>query len=306
MIYLLAKKREKAFLEAININKDVEWIDELINKNGKIQYFQRKFHPFTEDGKIKFVIGYGFDITNNISNQKELEQSLEYVQKINNELEQFAYVASHDLQEPLRTITNFLYLIDKKIGDNLDEKTKSYINFTIDAARKMRLLIIDLLEYSRIGKTTEEQLEYVDLNILVSEIKILHHKQIEELSAKIVFQNLPVINVHKSLIRQVFQNFINNSLKYHKENEAPIIIIKATDLDSHWQFSISDNGIGIDKAYHEKIFLIFQRLHNRLKYSGTGIGLTISKKIIENMNGRIWLKSEVGIGTTFYFTIKKN
>jgi light-regulated signal transduction histidine kinase (bacteriophytochrome) len=192
-----------------------------------------------------------------------------------------------------------------KTADILDEQTKTYLNFTIDASKRMRALILDLLNYSRVGKTTGEEAEQVNLNELIKEIIILHEGQIGELSARISFNDLPVIHAQKTLVRQVFQNFINNALKYHKDNIPPIIRIDHKDLGTHWQFSVSDNGIGIEEEYFDKIFVFFQRLNQRSRYSGTGIGLAISKKIIEEMNGRVWVESKKDIGSTFHFTIMK-
>jgi len=301
----LAVSRQEVFRRSIETRADVEWLDQHQTADGKTEYFQRKFHPHFENDEIKFVIGYGVDVTANINNQHELENSLQYAKKINNELEHFAYVASHDLQEPLRTITNFLSLIEQKTQKSLDDQTKVYLNFTIEAAKRMRLLILDLLEYSRVGKATDESKEEIQLNDLIKEIILLHDRQINELSARITVGELPVIKTQRTLIRQVFQNFINNGLKYHREGIPPVINISHRDLQTHWEFSISDNGIGIEEEYFDKIFVIFQRLNNRDKYSGTGIGLAITKKIIEDMNGKVWLESKKNIGTTFHFTIMK-
>ena len=238
----------------------------------------------------------------------ELNESLKLQAKelsiSNTELEQFAYVASHDLQEPLRMVTSFLTQLEKKYGDVIDEKGKRYINFAVDGAKRMRQIILDLLDFSRVGNT-EDDLEMIDLNKLISDINILFKKQIQEEKATIVFNDLPVIEFYKTPLRQVLQNLIGNSLKYHKKNVAPEIEIKCEELPAVWKFSIKDNGIGISQDYFEKIFIIFQRLHNKEEYSGTGMGLAITKKIIENMGGKIWLTSVLGQGSTFNFTILK-
>lgn len=238
----------------------------------------------------------------------DLNQSLQKYAKdlaiSNKELEHFAYVASHDLQEPLRMVTSFLTLIEKKYDDVLDSRGKQYIYFAVDGARRMRQIILDLLEFSRVGRW-EENTEEIDLNELVNEIISLYRKQIKDTHATIEFKNLLTIKANKTPLRQVFHNIIGNALKYHKKDEHPIIAISSEDTPTHWKVIIRDNGIGIDKEYYEKIFIIFQRLHNKDDYSGTGIGLAICKKIIENMGGRIWLESEEGKGSTFYFTIAK-
>lgn len=238
----------------------------------------------------------------------ELNESLRmHVKELaisNAELEQFAYVASHDLQEPLRMVTNFLTQLELKYGDVIDAKGKRYIAFAVDGAKRMRQIILDLLEFSRIGRT-EDSLEDLDLNELVKEIQILFRNQLEEKKAIICSDQLPVIKAHKAQLRQVFQNLVSNALKYTRENIPSKIQITAIELNTHWQFAVTDNGIGIDAEYFDKIFIIFQRLHNQNEFSGTGMGLAVSKKIIENLEGRIWVESEEGNGSTFYFTIKK-
>jgi len=238
-------------------------------------------------------------LNENLKNQaKELSVS-------NAELEQFAYVASHDLQEPLRMVTSFLTQLEKKYGDVIDDKGKRYINFAVDGAKRMRQIILDLLEFSRVGNTDDDLAE-IDLNKLVTEINILFKKQIQDEKATISFNNLPVIQSYKTPLRQVLQNLISNGLKYHKEGIAPVIAIKCEDFPTLWKFSVTDNGIGISQEYFEKIFIIFQRLHNKEEYSGTGMGLAIAKKIIENLGGKIWLTSALDKGSTFNFTILKN
>jgi light-regulated signal transduction histidine kinase (bacteriophytochrome) len=235
---------------------------------------------------------------------KNLQKHAKELAISNAELEQFAYVASHDLQEPLRMVTGFLTQIEKKYGDLIDDKGKQYIAFAVDGAKRMRQIILDLLEFSRVGRM-EDKLETVDLNEVVEEVQILFSKKIKEKLATILVDPLPVIHSYKSPMRQVFQNLISNALKYDREGIPSQIKIKVTELKTHWQFAVTDNGIGIDKEYFDKIFIIFQRLHNKDEYSGTGMGLAVTKKIIENLGGKIWVESEEGKGCTFYFTIKK-
>jgi PAS domain S-box-containing protein len=255
---------------------------------------------------------YFKDITDRKTAEIQLKELNENLQKhakelaiSNAELEQFAYVASHDLQEPLRMVTSFLTQLEKKYGDVVDDKGRQYIHFAVDGAKRMRQIILDLLEYSRVGRT-EEDLEEVNFNGLVEEILTLYRRQTQELHARFNFENLPIIQTYKTPVRQVFQNLIGNSLKYHKANEAPVISITSKETKTHFQFSIEDNGIGIAPEYFDKIFIIFQRLHNKDEYSGTGMGLAIAKKIIENLGGKIWIESREGKGSTFYFTLIKN
>ncbi len=234
----------------------------------------------------------------------ELKKNVKALAISNAELEQFAYVASHDLQEPLRMVSGFLTQLEKKYEGVLDEKGKKYIFFAVDGAKRMRQIILDLLEFSRIGRGHQET-EDIDTVELVEEILLLNQKIITEKQAKIRWTGLPVIHGSRTTIRQVFQNLILNGLKYQKAKVKPEIEIKASEDETHWQFSIADNGIGIAPEYFEKIFVIFQRLHNREEYSGTGMGLAICKKIVENHKGRIWVESKESEGSTFYFTIRK-
>jgi PAS domain S-box-containing protein len=240
---------------------------------------------------------------------KEMNASLQQQAKelalSNSELEQFAYVASHDLQEPLRMVTSFLTQLEKKYGDIVDDKGKQYIHFAVDGAKRMRQIILDLLEFSRVGRM-EDTPEKVDLNYLVDDIIALYRKQIEEKKANITFSSLPVVQTHKTPMRQVLQNLISNALKYQLPETTPVIHITGEEKKEHWLIAIKDNGIGIEPAYFEKIFIIFQRLHNKDEYSGSGMGLAITKKIIENMGGKLWVESEKGKGSAFYFTILKN
>lgn len=276
--------------------------------------FDRAYISRDETGKAIRMIGASRDITKLRESEFQLKALNEKLEKrarelvaSNEELEQFAYVASHDLQEPLRMVTNFLSQIEKKYNDLLDEKGKTYIHFAVDGAKRMRQMILDLLEFSRAGRL-DGKYEKVNLDLLVKDILDMHQKKIQETGARVSVGQLPVIAAPKTALRQVFQNLINNSLKYsHSKNGAiPQISISAKENNNHWQFEVTDNGIGIDAQYFEKIFVIFQRLHDRSEYSGTGIGLAISKKIIENMGGKIWVESEPGKGSSFFFTIAKN
>jgi len=302
-------------------------LDDLINDPNSINW-QQEYRYKKENGEFTYVIDRGVVIRDekgiatrmvgamtDISYQKEHEESLKklnnqllkYTNELvrsNEELEQFAYVASHDLQEPLRMITSFLSQLEKKYSDQLDEKAHTYIDFAVDGASRMRNIILDLLEYSRVGKNNDE-LETIEITEIVEQAKVLLRKIIEEKNATITYKKLPTILAYRSPIVQVFQNLISNGLKYAKADVAPIIEVSAKELKNEWQFAIKDNGIGIKKEYYDKIFVIFQRLHNKEEYSGTGMGLAIVKKIVGNFGEKIWLESEEGKGSTFYFTIKK-
>ena len=265
-----------------------------------------------ENGSVTRLVGAFSDMTQRKQYEaslKALNTDLEKINKellvSNTELEQFAYIASHDLQEPLRMITGFLSQIERKYADLIDEKGKQYIFFAVDGARRMRQIILDLLEFSRVGRMQDTE-EKVDVKSLIEEVRMLHHGQIEELGATIIIDHpLPVIRTMKSPLRQVFQNLVGNALKYHRKAIAPVISIAFEETPAYWQFSVEDNGIGIDPEYQQKIFEIFQRLHNKDEYSGTGIGLAIVKKIVESLGGRILVESSLEKGSIFFFTIKK-
>lgn len=252
--------------------------------------------------------------TQDVSQQKETEALLvelnnrlkrraEELANSNIELERFAYIASHDLQEPLRMVTSFLQLLKKRYVEKLDETADQYIAFAVDGAERMKTLIMDLLDYSRVGSNTEPN-ENVDLNILIEEVKGVFSKTIDESKAHITVGPLPIVKGNRTQLLQLFQNLIGNAIKYQKD-ESPVIQISCTEQEEEYLFEIKDNGIGIDPAFHEKIFVIFHRLHSRSEYTGTGIGLAICKKIVERHNGKIWVKSMPGQGSSFFFTLGK-
>jgi len=254
---------------------------------------------------------YFKDVTERKLSDIELEKLNEDLHKkarelaiSNSELEQFAYIASHDLQEPLRMVTSFLNQLQKKYADIIDESGKQYIYYAVDGATRMKQIILDLLEYSRVGRFRGET-EIVDLNEIVKEIILLHKNQVEETNATITFDELPVIKSFQSPLRQIFQNILGNALKYHRKGVSLTINISANETETHWLFSIQDNGIGINPEHFERIFVLFQRLHAKEEYCGTGIGLAIVKKIVDAFGGEIQVASEEGKGSCFSFSIKK-
>jgi len=272
--------------------------------NGEIRTHLGCASPsYLADGTILFdtVI---LDITKEAANEVLLEQYTYELERSNEELEQFAFVASHDLQEPLRMITSFMELLERKYGEQLDEKAHQYIHFATDGAKRMKQIILDLLDYSRANKSVEGQ-EEVDMNELVTEFKQLRRKIIAEKSVSIKCKNLPVLHTYKVAIMQILNCLLDNSLKYTESGTSPKVEIKAVENEKEWEFSIKDNGIGIEPQFYEKIFIIFQRLHNNATYSGTGIGLSIAKKHVEFLGGRIWVESVPKKGSVFYFVIPK-
>lgn len=273
--------------------------------------YDKGFIIRNEDGKAVRMIGATQDVTSLQTVKARLEDLNEDFRKraeelavSNKELEQFAYVVSHDLQEPLGMITSFLALLENKYATELDEKARQYIHYASDGAIRMRRIIFDLLEYSRVGRKNVV-FELIDSNDLVEEALYLNKSEVDDTKAIFRLKNLPMIKGNRSSLQQVFQNLIANAIKYRKPGQQPIIEISAQEDDLGWQFAISDNGIGIDEKYFERIFVVFQRLHNSSTYSGTGIGLSICKKVVENHGGKIWLESVPDAGTTFYFKIAK-
>jgi PAS domain S-box-containing protein len=266
--------------------------------------YERAYILRDETGKALRIIGSTEDVSKMKENELQLKKRAEELVVSNMELEQFAFVASHDLQEPLRMITSFLTQLEKKYEAVLDDKAKQYIYFAVDGAKRMRQIILDLLEYSRVGRSESVE-EEINMNELLNEVTLLLQKKIKEKQAIIRIDPLPVICSYKSPMRQVFQNLVSNALKYSKKEILPNIHIGVKEHAAYWQFFVADNGIGIHPDYFEKVFILFQRLHPNSEYSGTGMGLTISKKITESLGGKIWLESEEGVGTTFYVQIPK-
>ena len=221
----------------------------------------------------------------------------------NKEMEQFAFIASHDMQEPLRTISNYVGLLQNQYKGKLDKDADRCLNSISGATFRMQSLIRDLLEYSKIGNDNNK-IE-IDCNVLLNDVLNDMNQSIKENKAEIHSEQLPVINGYISGINSLFKNLISNAIKFRKKDVHPIINVSAEVKDNEWFFTIKDNGIGIDKKYYDKIFVIFQRLHTKAEYAGTGIGLAHVKKIIELHGGKIWFESELGKETTFYFTIPK-
>jgi PAS domain S-box-containing protein len=223
------------------------------------------------------------------------------VNRSNLALEQFAYVAAHDLQEPLRTVVSYLGLLEERYQGKLDEKADKYIRNAVHGARRMQQLIADLLSYSRIS-TRAQKFEAVDCEKLLAAVVNDLQTSIEESGAQIINGPLPTVLADQRQLSQVFQNLIANSIKYRR-SEPPKIEISAEQSGSNWLFSFKDNGIGFEMKYAERIFLVFQRLHGRTQYSGSGIGLGICQRVIERLGGTIWATGESGQGATFQFTI---
>jgi PAS domain S-box-containing protein len=278
-----------------------------VTKDGNIIDVELTAHPIQyEQRKARMVIVN--DITERRRSDQLLRQLNADLQKratelasSNAELERFAYIASHDLQEPLRMVSSFLQLLQKKYDGQLDEKANQYICYAVDGAERMKALILDLLEYSRVG-TGKGSFAPVDMCEVVRSVSDIFHEKIVASGGRIETGKMPTVMGDKVQLTQLLQNLVGNALKYQGK-AAPHVYVTAEETARGWQFSVKDNGIGIDPQFFDKIFIIFQRLHNKSDYSGTGIGLAICKKIVERHGGRIWVESSPGAGSVFYFTI---
>ena len=236
--------------------------------------------------------------------REELAESAEELLRSNRDLEQFAYVASHDLQEPLRKVISFSQLLQQRYGDQLDERADQYIAFAVDGARRMQVLINDLLAFSRVGRLSAE-LAPVELDECAHRAVDNLAERIEETGAAVEVGELPVVDGELNLLTAVFQNLIGNAIKFRRPEVAPVVTVSATEAPEHWEVTVADNGIGIEPEYADRVFVIFQRLHTKDAYSGTGIGLALCRRIIEHHGGHIWVDTTVTEGTTIRFTLPK-
>jgi light-regulated signal transduction histidine kinase (bacteriophytochrome) len=242
------------------------------------------------------------DIRERKITEAELKRKSEELVRANQELEQFAYAASHDLQEPLRTISNFTGLLNKRSTAKTEEE-EHYIQFILKATIKMQNLVKALLDFSRIGRKVS--VDKVDCNEVLKEVLGNLKASITESDATVVNTTLPQLIGNEIELKQLFQNLISNAIKFRKKDETARIEISSEERESDYLFTFKDNGIGIDKKYQDKVFIIFQRLHTDAEYQGTGIGLATCNKIVSQHNGKIWVESQLGEGSTFYFTIAK-
>jgi PAS domain S-box-containing protein len=284
-------------------NNDIEIIqagqgklieEENLEPDGRHIYLTNKFPLFDAQDRVYAICGISTDMTA----QKQMEEDL---RRSNAELEQFAYVASHDLQEPLRAVAGMVQLLQRKYQGQLDERADQYITHAVEAAGRMQALITDLLSYSRVdryGKPFEKVKTAECLRVALKNLEI----SIRESEAAITWDDLPTVMADGPQLAQLFQNLIGNAIKFRGEAQ-PQIHISARQKGDAWEFSVRDNGIGIEPQYFERIFLVFQRLHTRREYAGTGIGLALCKKIVERHGGQIWVESQLGQGATFYFTL---
>ncbi|WP_188467840.1 PAS domain S-box protein [Marivirga lumbricoides] len=274
-------------------------------EDGSYQYIKWEVRPwYNIDNSIGGIIMFTDDITSLVQQREELYKAKIETEKAANIKERFAYIASHDLQEPVRTIISISEIFKKEYFEQFDDRGKQLLLFINESGIRMSNLIKGLLDYSRLG--IDKSFEKVKINTLLSEIEIDLSNKIKTYNAQIIYGNLPIINGYSVELRSLFQNLITNAIKFSKKDIQPIIEIKASEDINEWKFSVADNGIGIDMKFKDKIFQMFRRINNKKSYEGTGIGLAHCLRIVEIHGGTIWFDSHLGDGSTFYFTISKN
>ncbi len=275
----------------------------LLGKDGQYRWFLSRAVPIgNEEGGILRWFGTHTDITELRDAQLSTEKMAAELARSNQELDQFAHIASHDLKEPLNSVTGFLSLLSRRYQGKLDAEADKFISFAVKGAQRMQQLIDDILTFSQVN-TGKNTFITTDCQGVLEEALANLHSTIEESKAEVTYDELPVVTADRNQLMQLFQNLIGNALNYRKDDESPRIHITAKEKKTGWEFQVNDNGIGIESDQQERIFQIFQRLHTEEKYSGTGIGLATSKKIVELHGGRIWVESEIGRGSSFFFTL---
>ena len=306
---LLPPEKWDKFMEAISLQKADKFItlEMVVNhKNGREVFLESRILPFSLPGDKRAIYrGVTRDITERKNNEQKIMQAMADLKRSNKDLEEFAYVASHDLKEPLRMVSSYVKLLEKKYSDKLDADAHDYIGFASEGAQRMQRLISDLLMYSRLGRT---DVEFMDINTegLVNDVIKGLQLRINEIGADVKIETeLPIMYADRTQIEQLFQNLIANALKFISERK-PEVRIGCSEKEGFYEFYVRDNGIGISGDYYDKIFIIFQQLHTKDKYPGTGIGLSVCKKVAEHHSGEIRVESELGKGTTFYFTISSS
>ncbi len=291
---------------AIKIGKGDLDTSVIIRSNDEIGHLSRAFAEMTRELKQKTtsVDNLNEEITERKLAEEKLARRTGELARSNAELQQFAYIASHDLQEPLRMVTSYVQLLAQRYKDRLDTDANEFIHFAVDGTERMQRLINGLLMYSRV-ESRGKPFTLTDCETVLKHVLINLQTSIEENKAVITHDPLPKVVTDDIQLSQLFQNLIGNAVKFHGK-DAPRVHVSAGNDGDKWVFSVRDNGIGIEEKYKEKIFQIFQRLHSRSEYSGTGIGLAVCKKIVERHGGQIWIDSESGKGTVFYFTVPIN
>ncbi len=284
--------------------KALEGETNIIDRSLDNQYYKNYILPVKNTkNEVTSVILISFDVSDFKEIETKLQRQAFELQRSNEDLEQFAYAASHDLQEPLRMVSSYVHLIERKIGETLSDDVKEFMFYAIDGVKRMQELINDILEYSRVERKGKA-FSPIELNTVIQAVKFNLQKTISDNNVELIHPDLPSIKADYSQITSLFQNLVDNAIKF-KSDKIPTIELGYTEQKNKYTFFVKDNGIGIEKKYYDRIFVIFQRLNNRTLYPGTGIGLAICKKIVERHGGKIWVESDVENGTTFYFELKK-
>jgi PAS domain S-box-containing protein len=274
-----------------------------LRKDGSTVWVDLAIALVRKDGKPDYEIAIFDDITERKEAEAALHHAHEELKRSNAELAQFAYVASHDLQEPLRMVSSYTQLLARRYGDKLDGDAREFMAYVVDGAARMKQLIEDLLAYSRVG-TRGREFKPVSVEAPLRRAIMNLKSAIDEAGASVSFDAMPTLEADEMQLAQLFQNLIGNALKFRSAS-VPRIHVVSSEKPDEWEFAVTDNGIGIEKEYFERIFMVFQRLHNKGEYPGTGIGLAICKKVVERHGGRIWVESEPGAGSSFRFTLPK-
>jgi PAS domain S-box-containing protein len=301
-IHQNAIKKHNDGFRGVAANKIIEF--PALFRNNKEFPIEFSILPIYDKGIVKSYCSFIRDITTRKEKEEQLSLQNKTLQSQNSELEQFTYITSHDLQEPLLTLMSFSELLLEEYSHNLNDEAKLYIEFINKSAIRMRSLVRGLMEYARIGK--RDEVKEMDCNRVVNDILNDLSLTIYNAQAEITVKKLPKIRGYETYIRLLFQNLISNAIKFSKENTKPKIKIKCSETEKEWKFSVKDNGIGIDGKYIDQVFIIFKRLNNDSAYQGYGIGLAHCKKIVDLHNGEIHVKSTLNSGSTFSFTISKN
>jgi light-regulated signal transduction histidine kinase (bacteriophytochrome) len=299
----------KAMLDSKRPFHDLEY--GRVDADGKVRYLSTSGHPvFDESGRFTGYRGVGRDITERKTAEaalqaahEDLERKARELARSNAELEQFAYVASHDLQEPLRMISSYTQLLERRYAGKLDDDAREFMQFIVGGAARMKQLIEDLLAYSRVGTRTRP-LQVLSMQGVFDRAVSNLRAAIEASGAVVTAGDLPSVLGDEIQLVQLLQNLVGNAIKF-RGDQPPRIHVDAVESEADWQFRVRDNGIGIETAYFDRIFMVFQRLHTRDEYDGTGIGLAICKKVVDRHGGRLWVESTPGAGSTFHFTLPR-
>jgi signal transduction histidine kinase len=293
---------QNVFTQAITAKTGYQGEFRIVGADGAVRWVESRGQVFYDsNGAAVRIAGIAMDITARKQANAEREQLLAELQRVNTELQQFAYIVSHDLNEPLRAINNYAQLVVRKIGGHLDETTTEYLGFITDGAKRMQEMLTDLLAYTRVGGPASA-CSAVDCDALLGRVLTQLQMVIQEARAEVTHAPLPTVQGDATRLGQVFQNLIGNALKFHGPNP-PRIHVSAQRHAGQWRFTVQDNGIGVDPSQATRLFKVFQRLHTRSEYPGTGIGLAICRKIVEQHGGRIGVESQPGQGATFWFTL---